>query len=1020
MKDEYILCIDFGTSSSCMGVWINDKINIIPNGIIERATPSLVVFDSNGKIYIGEETINKVWNEDIIKIYEIKRLIGKKYDEVKNIIKYFGYKVIKGDDDQILISLEFKNKKIVNITPEYIVFLIFSKLINNAKFFLHKDINQVIITVPSNFNDHQRNSIKYAAEKVKGISVKKIINEPSVAAISSGFPKKYMENDTKIFNENKLKKNSKINAILHPLEEIYLIENRNICKENSMDKNQIISFKNIDESIKIIVFDLGAGTYDVSLIEYSMGIFDILASAGNSCLGGADFDNRLIDFCLNEFCNKNKDKNFLKDEIYRNKKSIQRLKIKCEQTKKYLSIKFEDTIYIEDFYKGETLCCKITREQFEKICKPDFDKLIPPIDRVLSDQKMKEEDINEIILVGGSSKIPKIKQILTEKFPNVIINDSINPEEAVLYGAIIISETERKKIGEFWEDFDYLDSIQHSYGIEVENGKMEFILRRGSKYPANNTKYYFTYSDYQTNFRIKIYEGENDYVKDNEYIDEFILNGIPKKKKGEICLSVTFSIDENQILSVKGYIAERNIKKEIIVERNRKKYLQNSNFSSLNSSEVNNKKLKTIKEEIIRYSQKFQNASESSEKLILIKKYDEAIIYIIKLLEEKDPDSYFNFIEKLFQSYSYIINSELFILMEKNDKDLIEENLLIYFKKFFTNNPFKINSLLLKFKNVDIQKSTIFYEYSLLAMDLLNEKAEELLLLKDENSKYIAKNLYEECNSIAMINMNIKDKERCDNIFVKINNGKDFKYKFHKLVIKCNKNLFLLSINYSKEIVHPLKNNDSNDSKSELKNLYMLSYKLNKSLEDFDNFDTMVKRKEKLKLWFSCNSDLLEVHSLKIKNKLNLEKLLKYLQMKIELTESLGFSYTKTDWFLGMINIKKEIEKKSLELSDNKRKILERIKEKFKNIFNSGNKEFIKYLLKNYPCSEVVYSNEKIEKYFKKRKLFFKILKSSYKNANKFLLELNEDEKHINDYFDEIKIIILEYLNEMIIRQYNE
>ena len=171
---------------------------------------------------------------------------------------------------------------------------------------------------------------------------------------------------------------------------------------------------------------------------------------------------------------------------------------------------------------------------YEYICKTDFDNLIPPLDRVLSDQKLKPENINEIVLVGGSSKIPKIKQILTEKFPNVIINDSINPEEAVLYGAIIISETERKKIGEFWEDFDYLDSIQHSYGIEVENGKVEFILRRGSKYPTNNTKYYFTYSDYQTNFRIKIYEGENDKVKDNEFLDEFILNGIPKKKKGSL------------------------------------------------------------------------------------------------------------------------------------------------------------------------------------------------------------------------------------------------------------------------------------------------------------------------------------------------------------------------------------------------------------------------------------------------------------------------------------------------------
>ena len=1020
MEDnEYILGIDFGTTFSCVGVWKDGSVLIIPNGLSERITPSVVIFDSKENIYVGEETINKVWDNNIIKIYEIKRLIGKTYTEVQDIINYFSYKVIKGDDDQILISMDLKGKKLKK-SPEEIAYLIFQKLISNAEKFLGKEIHKIIVTVPADFTDRQRSAIKSAAEMIKGITVKKIINEPSAAVLCYGIPKEYLRKDKKILN-----KNSEKNINMHPLEEIYYSENNDITekdKEEIKENEPVNSFKISNETLKIIVFDLGGGTYDVSLIEYSMGIFDTLASAGNAKLGGGDFDNRLMEYCLNEFCNKNKDKHFSKDEIYRNKKSIQRLKIKCEQAKKYLSIKMEDTIYIEDFYEGEALNCIITRSKFEDICKTDFDKLIPPLDRVLSDQKLKPENINEIVLVGGSSKIPKIKQILTEKFPNVIINDSINPEEAVAYGAVIFSETERKKIGDFWEDFDYLDSIQHSYGIEIENGKMEFILKRGSKYPTKNTKYYFTYSDYQTNFRIKIYEGENDNVKDNEFLDEFILNGIPKKKKGDVCLTVTFSIDENQILNVTAFVAEKEIKKKIEVKRNRKKYVINTLLSSNTSSEEN-KKEKEIKDIIVEYSKKFIASQSNDEKLLLIEKYNEAVIFLLKFLEKKDLEVYFNFIERLFQSYAYIINN-FFTLLNKEQKEFMYSTIKEYMKDVTYKNPFKLKILISNFKVIDTNISPTFYVYSIIAMDFLSQIAEKKYFpSKDKNNKnnknnaYIAKNIYEECISIANENLYFNEPKKNEEVLFKVE--LEFKLKYKEVLDKCKKQILLISVKYLQGTNYTKGKLFENNENLDFENLSLMSNNLSESLNKLKDIDEK-DNKEILELGGISYANFVKIEFLKDKNRLDPKKLLEYANKSIKLAESLGKEETSKEWYKEIVKLKKLLEKKIKEIPEPEKKDFQRIKDKLEYHFGCGNEELVIYLLKNYPVQGNEYSENKMQEYNKNKNMFLKKLASGYKKADKFLKDSNEDEKNINENFDDIKPIILEYINNMMNRQKNQ
>ena len=755
--------MDFGTTYSCIGVWKDGGVEIIPNRLGERTTPSVVIFDSPEKVYVGEETLNHLSKKDSVKIYEIKRLIGKRYNEIEDLLQYFPFKVIKEENgNRPLIQITFDDGQTVEYPPELIASLIIKQLIMNANSFLKQTVNEIIITVPADFTDSQRNGIKSATELIPGIKVIQIINEPSAAVLSYGIPKTLLKNCLFPFNQNYsllIEDKKKVN--FHPMEEMFSNNNESLELENTENDNMLdfslkTSFREKDK--KVIVFDFGGGTYDVSLIEITESIFETRASAGDQHLGGGDLDNKLMEYSLDDFCNKNK---ISKNDIKKNYKCMQRLKIACERTKKILSIKEEDTIYIEDFYKEEILNCLITRSRFEFICKEYFDKLIPPLDRILNDAHMKNTDINEIILVGGSSKIPKIKNILKEKFPDVSINELINPDEAVAFGATIYAESLKRNTGEFWEDFEYLDSTQHSYGVETQDGEMEIIIKRGSKYPTSSTKYFVNALNDQETFEIRVFEGENKLACENVLLEEFVLGGFPKKPKGELVLEITFNIDANQILNVTGYVCEGGVKKIIQVNKKR----ESDETVPLKLGNINllgddlKKEEKKFKEEIFLYSKNFRSLKKDVDKYILIQNYNIIVDSYLKFLEEKcediESEKYLFLVEKLFKSYSYFYKTTLNALVPLNEKINIQKNIELYLSKIYRSNPYRIKHLLAIFKDIKLEKSYIFYSSSLYSMKEIKKLADEYFEKQIENSLLISNSLYEECLNIGKLSFEV-------------------------------------------------------------------------------------------------------------------------------------------------------------------------------------------------------------------------------------------------------------------------
>jgi len=380
--------------------------------------------------------------------------------------------------------------------------------------------------------------------------------------------------------------------------------------------------------MKIIVFDLGGGTYDVSIVYLEDNIFETMGYDGDQNLGGFDFDNKLIDYSLKKFCSENK---YDEKVIRNNYQTIERLKRACEETKKYLSIKEEDTIVVEDFYDSKPLCCKVRREDFEKMCNDLFERLIEPLDRLLAKKNLNNTDIDEIILVGGSSKIPKIKQIIANKFKNVPINDSINPDEVVAYGAIIYAESLRGFEGEFWKDFNYIDKTGHSIGIETKDGSIKVIVPKGTIYPVSSFDFFETVYDDQYTFDVRVFEGEGKFNYENELIGEFTLSDIPQRPKGEVILKVTVSIDLNQTITVTGFVNEGDIKKELIIDKkNQFPNLKNENIKLSVNSELNNEE-RSIQAIIFEYAKNFSNQKSDKDKYDLIKKYNEAMIKYLNL-----------------------------------------------------------------------------------------------------------------------------------------------------------------------------------------------------------------------------------------------------------------------------------------------------------------------------------------------------------------------------------------------------